>query len=304
MLGIIGDLVQDVVVWLAEPVQHGTDTAAEIFHTRGGSGANVAACAARLGPTGFIGCVGDDDLGASLADGLAAEGVDVRVQRRGSTGTIVILIDENAERTMLPHRGASTLLDEVPDAWLDRLELLHVPAYTFDGEPIGTTVVEVIRRAKKRGVLVSVDASSTGMLSHYGVQRFLDLMADLRPNFLIANEGEAAFLGLSAGGVAGLNRDLLPETVVVAKAGPNPTVVHVPGGERVVVPVPPVERIRDLTGAGDAFAAGFLTAYLATHDLHEACVGGHGSAARVLASPGSTMAPDPSAGPDTSAGSR
>lgn len=304
MLGIIGDLVQDVVVWLAEPIQHGTDTEAEIFHTRGGSGANVAACAARLGPTRFIGCVGDDPLGSSLVAGLDADGVDVRVQRNGSTGTIVILIDENAERTMLPHRGASTLLDEVPDEWLDGLELLHVPAYTFDGEPTGTTVADVVRRAKKRGVLVSIDASSTGMLSHYGVRRFLDLMADLRPDFLIANESEAAFLGLSVGGAEGPNRDLVRDTVVVAKAGPDPTVVHVPGGASMAVPVPPVRRIRDLTGAGDAFAAGFLSAYLATRNLHEACVGGHRAAAHVLATPGSTMAPGPSAAPGLSAGTR
>ncbi|MGW5093812.1 carbohydrate kinase family protein [Streptomyces nodosus] len=291
MLGIIGDLVEDVVVWLAEPLQHGTDTAAEIFHTRGGSGANVAACAAALGPTRFIGCVGDDSLGDTLVAGLAAEGVDVRVQRRGSTGSIVILIDENAERTMLPHRGASTMLDEVPDQWLEGLELLHVPAYSFDGEPVGATAVEVIRRAKKRGVLVSVDASSTGMLAGYGVRRFLDLMADLEPDFLIANESEAEFLGLSAGGAPGPNRERVAKTVVVAKAGPNPTVVHVPHGEPVVVPVPPVEHIRDLTGAGDAFAAGFLSTFLRTEDLYEACVSGHGTAARVLSAPGSTTKP-------------
>ncbi|WP_449373763.1 hypothetical protein [Arthrobacter psychrolactophilus] len=50
MLGIIGDLVQDVIVWLEEPLRHGTDTEVEIFHTRGGSAANVASFATRLGP--------------------------------------------------------------------------------------------------------------------------------------------------------------------------------------------------------------------------------------------------------------
>lgn len=303
MVGIIGDLVEDVVVWLAEPVRHGTDTEAEIFHIRGGSGANVAGCAAHLGPTRFIGCVGNDELGDSLVRDLEAEGVDVRVQRRGSTGTIVILIDENAERTMLPHRGASTLLDEIPDAWLDGLELLHVPAYAFDGEPVGTTAVQAIRRAKERGLLVSVDASSTGMLARYGVRRFLGLMTELAPDFLIANESEAAFLGLWTDGGPGPNRNALQKTVVVTKAGPRPTAVHVPEGERIVVPVPPVEQIRDLTGAGDAFAAGFLHTFLRTKDLNEACVGGHRTAARVLASPGSAMEPAPP-GPDARRRSR
>ncbi|HEU4806928.1 MAG TPA: adenosine kinase [Homoserinimonas sp.] len=290
MLGIIGDLVEDVIVWLAEPLRHGTDTQVEIFHTRGGSGANVAGFAGRLGPTRFIGCVGDDDLGDSLAHGLEAEGVDVRVQRQGATGTIVILIDQSGERTMLPNRGASTLLNDVPDAWFDGLQLLHVPAYSFNGDPVGSTTIEAIRHAKQRGILVSIDASSTGMLARYGVQRFLDLMAELSPDFLIGNSSETAFLGLSVDGQTGPNAGLLPNTIVVTKAGAEPTVVQQRGVERLVIAVPPVPEVRDLTGAGDAFAAGFLSTFLATRDLHSACVGGHASAARVLSSPGASIA--------------
>ncbi|NYJ18704.1 carbohydrate kinase family protein [Glaciibacter psychrotolerans] len=274
---------------MAEPLKHGTDTKAEIFHTRGGSAANVASFAGRLGPTRFIGCVGDDFLGDSLVKGLEAEGVDVRVQRAGSTGTIVILIDETGERSMLPHRGASTLLSEVPDEWLDGLRLLHVPAYSFNGEPVGATTIEVIRRAKAKGIQVSIDASSTGMLSQYGVQRFLDLLVELRPDFLIGNESESTFLGLTIDGLPGPNASLLPETIVVTKAGADPTVVHQPGADVIVVAVPPVTDVRDLTGAGDAFAAGFLASYLLTHDLRVACEGGHAAAARVLTSPGASI---------------
>ena len=98
MLGILGDLVEDVIVWLAEPLRHGTDTQVEIFHTRGGSAANVASFAGRLGPTRFIGCVGNDHLGDRLVLDLEAEGVEVRVQRKSVTGTIVILIDQTGER--------------------------------------------------------------------------------------------------------------------------------------------------------------------------------------------------------------
>lgn len=288
MLGVIGDLVEDVVVWLSEPLQHGTDTEAEIFHTRGGSGANVASFAGRLGPTRFIGCVGDDNLGTVLVHDLQAEGVDVRVQRTHVTGTVIILIDQDGERSMLPHRGASAMLDSVPDEWLDGLELLHISAYSFNGEPVGETVIDVIRRAKVRGIRVSIDVSSTGMLAHYGVERFLELMIDLRPNFLIGNESEMAFLGVVVGGRLGAVASRLPDTIIVTKAGADPTVVHQPKHEPLTVAVPPVPAVRDLTGAGDAFAAGFLTSFLATQDLEAACVGGHASAARVLSSPGAS----------------
>ncbi len=289
MLGIIGDLVEDIIVWLAEDVQHGTDTDVEMFHTRGGSGANVASFAGRLGPTRFIGCVGDDYLGDALVSGLTAEGVDVRVQRRGETGTIVILIDRTGERTMLPHRGAATLLDDVPDEWLDGLDILHVPGYSFNGEPVASTSIDVIRRAKRKGILVSIDASSTGMLTHFGVQRFLELMADLKPDFLIGNESESALLGLSVGGDSGPNLAMLDGTIVVTKAGPEPTVIHRRGADRITVPVPAVPEVRDLTGAGDAFAAGFLSSFIASRDLVAASVGGHAAAAKVLSSPGASQ---------------
>lgn len=289
MLGVIGDLVEDVIVWLSEPLRHGTDTQVEIFRTRGGSAANVASFAARLRATRFIGCVGNDRLGNSLVQDLEAEGVEVRVQRRQITGSVVILIDQTGERSMLPNRAAATLLDDVPDEWLDGLQLLHVPAYSFSGEPVGRTTIDVIRRAKRRGILVSIDASSTGMLAQYGVERFLDLLTELRPDLLIGNTSETAFLGLAVDGQPGPQADRLPGTIVVTKAGADPTTVHRPGEAPLVVAVPPVREVRDLTGAGDAFAAGFLTAFLETRNLHDACVAGHAAAARVLAVPGASV---------------
>ncbi|MGW2546449.1 carbohydrate kinase family protein, partial [Kitasatospora sp. NPDC001574] len=186
MLGVLGDLVEDVVVWVDGPLRHGTDSDAQVFRRRGGSAANVAAFAAGQCPTRFLGCVGDDPAGHGLVAELTGHGVDVRVARRGRTGSIVVLIDDAGERTMLPDRGAATLLEGVPDAWLDGLTHLHVPAYSFDGEPVGSTAVEALRRVRAAGGTSSLDASSTGMLDRFGRERFLALAADLAPTLLFA----------------------------------------------------------------------------------------------------------------------
>lgn len=282
VLAVVGDLVEDVVVWVDEPLRVATDTAARVFRARGGSGANVAALAAPLVPTRFIGRVGADAAGEALVRELAAAGVDVRVQRVGRTGTVVLLVDADGERTMFPDRGASAALADVDPAWLDGVAWLHLPAYGLEREPMQGELARLAAGARQRRARVSVDASSTGLIAGLGVELALDLIRAIAPDVLFANEDEAALLGLAGGGAVAAS---VAPTVVV-KHGPLPTEVIVEDGLATRVDVAPVPGIRDLTGAGDAFAAGFLAATLQGADAAAACRAGHASAASVLANPG------------------
>ena len=185
---------------MRSPLRAATDTAARVFRARGGSGANVAALAAPLVPTRFIGRVGADAAGAALVDDLAAAGVDVRVQRAGRTGTVVLLVDAEGERTMFPDRGASAELADVDPAWLDGVAWLHLPAYGFEREPMRGELARLAAAARQRGARVSVDASSTGLIAGLGVELALALIRAIAPDVLFANEDEAALLGLAGGG--------------------------------------------------------------------------------------------------------
>ena len=267
---MLGYLLLDVVVWPSGPVATGTDTASRVFRRRGGSGANVAAVAARYGPVRFLGRVGDDDAGRVLAAGLAADGVDVRVQRAGVTGTVVVLVDPAGERTMLPDRGAAAELRDPPDAWTDGLTHLHLPAYPLLAEPVRSAATRVARRVPT----VSVDVSSVGAVQASGVGRFRAVLHELRPAHVLATVEEAALVGPVEG------------AVVVVKDGPRPARVTVPGRPAVEVAVPAVAGVRDTTGAGDAFAAGYLQAVVAGADPVDACRQGHRAAATVLTAPG------------------
>lgn len=294
MLGVLGDLVEDIVLWLDGPVHPATDNNVTMHRTRGGSAANVAAFAARHYPTRFVGCVGTDTIGKALVDELTSHGVDVAVQRRESTGTVVVLIDADGERTMFPHRGAATLLADVAEEYTGDLTHLHLPAYSFTGEPINSTSRKLVRRVHHQGATVSVDTSSTSILRSHGQQPFLRLLCELRPRYVLANRAEADFLGFLSNDEPGPALRQLGDTITVVKDGARPTIAFRPDAQPVRVPVPPVDDVRDLTGAGDAFAAGFLTAVLDTtvyaeSELRAACAAGHRSAARVLGSAGATM---------------
>lgn len=294
MLAVIGDVVQDIVVWCAQPRQDATDTQCRIHMTRGGSAANVATfaatrCATRFITTRFIGCVGDDLAGRALVADLEGHGVDVRVQVRGVTGVVVVMVAVDGERSMFPSRGASAELQAIAPEWLNDVDVLHVTGYSLQSEPAASSVIDAARRVHAAGGRVCFDTSSAGMIAHCGVDAFRARVLDLAPDIISANRDEAELLQLTTDGGPGAFLARLDDTVVLARAAANPTCIW-RGGELIAeVSVPPVKEIRDLTGAGDAFNAGFLSAWADNDDLVMACRAGHALAAQVIACPGATL---------------
>jgi len=274
MLAALGDMVEDIVVHLGGPINEASDTLSQIVRRRGGSAANVIETAAVLGYRArFLGQVGTDPIGAALIDELGRSGADVSCVRRGGrSGTIIVLVDEQGERTMLTDRAACLDLSDPDRSWLTDVTTLHVPFYSFTHQPLADTTTTLIGWARELGVRVSIDVSSVAVIEEIGQTRVIEMLEQLRPDVVMANGDEAAALDIT-GPLAG--------AATVVKHGGDPVQVYV-GSDRLTVTVPPIGNVADTTAAGDAFAAGYLTAGDVSAEM--AVAAGCQAAARLLTS--------------------
>lgn len=272
MLTVIGDLVADLIVLGSSRLERGTDNTAEVRLTRGGSAANVAVAAAPQHPVRFIGRVGDDTLGETLVRQLEKSGVEVRVQRAGRTGAIVILVDDDGERTMITDRGASAELDTIDEDWWHGSDVVHLPLYGFAAPPTRVALLALCASVTGRGIPISVDLSSTAVMRDLGPDLLTDTLDAIGPTVTFANSDEAALAD---------EWMLRPSGVFIVKRGGDP--VHVrQGGTVTEVAVERVDDVLDSTGAGDAFAAGYLVAVLGGADAPTAAVAGSALAMHAL----------------------
>lgn len=235
---VLGDAHLDVVVQLSGPVAEETDTPARTHVGVGGQAANVAAWIAGLGGQArLIAAQAGDPAARLVRTELTRRGVDLQGPvLDGRTGVVVSLSDAGKSRSMLTDRGVGPQLETVDPHWLEGCAWLHLPAYSLVSWPVRGAALAAARRVPHR----SLDLSSTAAVREFGVERFRDLAATLEPDVIFGTEAETDLVGPIAGA----------ETVV--KLGPRG--VRTGGGAYPASPAEPV----DSTGAGDAFAAGYL----------------------------------------------
>jgi sugar/nucleoside kinase (ribokinase family) len=121
-------------------------------------------------------------------------------------------------------------------------------------------------------VNVSIDAASAGVIAERGVDRTLAEMAAISPDVLLCNSLEAEALG----GLDALTA--IGSQATIVKDGPRPALVISRGGQVTEVDALPIEAVGDTTGAGDAFAAGFLVAWTEGATPARAAAAGHATA--------------------------
>ena len=284
---VVGDVATDVVAVLAGDPAPGSDRPASISTRGGGAAANVAAHLARLGtPVVLAGCVGDDPPGTGLAAELTASGVRtaLRTVPGVPTGTVVSLVEPGGQRSFLADRGANLELvaGDVPAAGPGGH--LYVSGYTLLHPRPRAAGLRAIRDAVAAGCTVSVDPASTGPLAVYGADRWL---ADTGgATLLLPNASEARLLTGCADPEDGARALATRYPIVTVKLGADGA-LWAAGNLLVHRPARPTTVV-DTTGAGDAFAAGLLHAWLRDPAVDPAAAldAGQALAADVVRRPG------------------
>lgn len=261
---VVGDVMTDIIVQPEGPLVVGSDRNARIRLKPGGSGANQAVWLAALGlDVRFAARVGHADVEALTAQ-FASWGVQAVLGADPDlpSGMLVTILDPSGERSFLTERGANATLGpaDLPTTLLDGCRALVISGYALFEPGPRAAVTALMGEAKARTIPIAIDPASVGFLEQVGIANFLDWTSDADTVF--ANESEALAL-TGAAGVEDAMRQLGRRyRRVIIKRGAAGAILGGSDGIALQLPAPTVEVV-DTTGAGDAFAAGFIAAELA-----------------------------------------
>jgi sugar/nucleoside kinase (ribokinase family) len=285
---VLGDALLDQVYRVEALPPRGGDAAISEFTRRpGGAGLNVATGLAALG----VGCalvttVGEDAPGRELLEHLKVAGVDRRfVSQAGVTGQVLSFADAHGERTMFSYRGAAA----TPPEWsadlvaaLAGTPLVFVSGYGLKEPAQAERYLGCLARAKAAGGQIAFDpAPVVSQLDRAVVARVLGFT-----DLLLLNAAEWVALTGQAAADGAWPASLGPVGVVGLKQGARGSRVAKRDGGSVETVACPAEEVEaaDTTGAGDAYDAGFLAAWLSGAGPHEwGAAGNRAAAARLVA---------------------
>lgn len=285
-LVVYGDINMDIAITTDGLPQLGGDAVIRALKLLpGGSAANCAAVAARLGArVELAGAVGDDLIGRLLLDDLRSFGVGVQhVRVEGeSSGVVIALVGKAGERSFLSYRGANAQVDygAPPPDVIAPGDILHISGYSFQNAHSRRAALAWIEQAKQVGARLSLDPSF-----HFaGDIANLDIFPDL--DVIFPNEDEAQRLTGETDpkqAAAALRARGCKSVVVTLGAGG----CYIDSKQgRLHVPAYAPVQVVDTIGAGDAFCGGYLTGLLRGLGVVQSAQVGHAAAVRVIEAAG------------------
>jgi len=255
LVACLGDVMLDVLVDAPTGLAPDDDVSAGITFAAGGQAANVATWVANLGGTARVyGPRSDSATGRLVEDALTARGVELWGGPTGRMGAVLSVVTDGT-RSMASDAGDLSWLEDLrAGAWLTGADWLFVSGYALLRARDPRRLVETVAVARAHGTRVAVDLASASMVQRFGGDAFSKLVASLRPTVVFATDAEWATSsgGFGSGGT----------TVLVLKHGAKGATFVIDGvpDDRDAVP----GTVLDVTGAGDALAAGFLVGGVTT----------------------------------------
>ncbi len=229
-----------------------------VQYVAGGSAANTITGTAIFGmKSGFIGKIGDDELGHLYKSDQEQYGIKSTLLRgvNSSGRAMVFITAPNAERTFAVYLGAALELvpEDLKPEFFEGYDYFHIEGYLVQNQSLIRRAVEL---AKSAGCIISLDMASYNVVESN--EAFLHDIVDHYVDIVFANESEArSFTRMSP-------REALDEisrhcSIAVVKVGKDGSMVK-SGDEYHYIEAWPADTI-DATGAGDTYAAGFLYAH-------------------------------------------
>ncbi|XUU61446.1 adenosine kinase [Erythrobacter sp. HA6-11] len=252
----------------------------------GGSAANTLAGLSTLGlQCAFIGQVADDQLGKVFAHDMRATGIDFDTPARSgepATGRVLIFVTPDGERTMNTFLGAGQFLpaEALDEELIASGAILYLEGYLWDPEEPRRAMRRAIDVARKAGRKIAFTASESFVIDRHG-DDFRAMIEDGVIDILFVNESELATLTGESDFDAGIAAIAGKVPVLVATRGEHGAVA-IANGERAEVTAEAVDKVIDTTGAGDQFAAGFLSGHAKGEDLATCLKRGAVAAAEVI----------------------
>lgn len=252
----------------------------------GGSAANTIVGVAGFGArAAFVGKVKSDELGGAFAHDIRAANVafDTKPAQDGpSTARCYIIVTPDGERTMNTYLGAAQDLQpgDIDENAVASAAVVYLEGYLWDPPHAKQAFVKAAKIAHGAGRRVALTLSDAFCVGRYRAE-FLDLIRNGTVDILFANEGELLSLYETAdfdAGVTALRGDARLAVVTRSEKG----CVVVTRDKVDAVPAAKIDRIVDVTGAGDLFAAGFLVGHSRGQDHATAARLGALAAAEVI----------------------
>ncbi len=229
----------------------------KIQFSTGGGASNAATTFARNGHESiFMGCISNDPAGTAIINSFDDEGIDssyVTYTDRTQTGYSVLLLAPSGERTILTCRGASAKFDLLNPDDLDTIHPDWVYVTTFRGNM--DMLDQFFTKAKSLGAKIMFNP---GNLELQYRRKLLGLLSDV--DVLLVNKKESKMIveGTSLTELIGRLRNYVPAAIITDS---NQGAIATDQNEVYRIGIYEDVRVKDSTGAGDAFGSGFLAAY-------------------------------------------